>query len=88
MLGTGISSDTCANRVVEDVSPLRLDDENTAAEELLSSKCDKFLISVTDFKLHDIPSLDANDIDSGDAWSREPTVSADLSFQREKKMTL
>lgn len=38
-------------------------------------RCDKFFISVTDFKLHDIPSLDANDMDNGDAWSNEPTVS-------------
>lgn len=66
MLGTGISSDTCANRLLEDASPLKLDGENTV-DELLSRRCDRFLISVTDFKLHDIPSLDANDIDSGDA---------------------
>lgn len=70
-MGTGISSDTCAN--LEDDSPLRLDDGNTA-DELLSKRCDRFLISVTDFKLNDI-SLDANDIDNGDAWSNEPTVS-------------
>lgn len=72
MVGTGMSSDTCAN--LEDDSPLTLVDGNTA-DEPLSKRCDKFLISVTDLKLNDI-SLDANDIDKGDAWSNEPTVSA------------
>lgn len=74
VVGTGISSDTCACANLEDDSPLRLDDGNTA-DEPLSNRCDRFLISVTDFKLNDI-SLDANDIDRGDAWSNEPTVSA------------
>lgn len=40
--------------------------ENTV-DELLSSKRDRFFSSVTDFKLDDIPSLEANDIDNGDA---------------------
>lgn len=54
-------------RLLEDGSPpLRLDGENTD-DALVSRRCDKFLISFTDFKLHDIPSLDANDMDNGDA---------------------
>lgn len=65
MLGTGISSET-VNRLLEDGSAFE-DGKNTADELLLSSKCDRFFNSVTDFKLHDIPSLEANDIDNGDA---------------------
>lgn len=51
--------------LLEDASTF-IGGENTV-DELLSSKRERFFNSVTDFRLDDIPSLDANDIDSGDA---------------------
>lgn len=35
----------------------------------------RFLISVTDRKLADSPSLDASDIDKGEVWSKDPAIS-------------
>lgn len=48
-------------------------DESVAVEP--TSAC-RFLISVTERRLADKPSLDASDMDKGDVWSKDPTISA------------
>lgn len=79
MLGTGISSDTVCLLVDAMATEAPFEWENrevAAAAAPLSASCDRFLISVTDRRLQDCPSLDASDIDIGEVRSSEPIMSA------------
>lgn len=82
VIGTGISSDTRlpgTGTVVDTpfvlfVVCIVLDIAYPGESVDPTSEC-RFLISVIDRKLADSPSLDASDIDKGDAWSKDPTLS-------------
>lgn len=78
MLGTGISSDTvCLLFSVDMETPFGWENNEFDVDTFSDTSWDKFLISGTDLRLSDNPSLDANDMESGDVWSKDPTKSID-----------
>lgn len=76
LTGTGTADDVIpfVLFVANTVEGRTVDTDASVAVEPTSAW--RFLISVTERKLADNPSLDASDMDKGDVWSKDPTISA------------
>lgn len=61
-------------------TPFGWENNDVDAVAFSDTRWDKFFMSGTERKLSDKPSLEANDMDSGDVWSKEPTKSVDWNW--------